>query len=133
MQVFETHKKIESMFERIQELKERSVNITSTIHNVKVQTSRRNDKLASNIACMVDLQNELVRKTDKLINLQSEVMHKIDSLENDDYRLLLTLRYLNFKPWNRIADEMGFTYSWIHRTHERALKAFEPLIQTERG
>ena len=79
------------------------------------------------------MENTLAEEIEELVHLQRNISSKIESLENGDYSLLLTLRYMNFNTWEEVAEEMGFTFQWVHVIHKRALKAFEPLIQTERG
>lgn len=58
---------------------------------------------------------------------KAEAEERIEGIENDDYKLLLTLRYLRFKTFEEIAVEMGFTFQWICELHKRALIQFEEL------
>ena len=83
------------------------------------------------IANTIELENALIEKTEKLKLIQTDMISKINSVENEDYHLLLTLRYLNFKTWEEISEEMYFSVPWVHELHKRALKTFEPLV--ERG
>lgn len=80
---------------------------------------------------VLDLEDTLVENIEKLAALQIDILSKVYQLGNYDYKLLLTLRYLNFRTWEQIAEEMNLTFQWAHVIHNRALKAFDPLI--ERG
>lgn len=71
----------------------------------------------------------LASEIKKLVVLQNEISSKIEIIQNDNYRLVLSLRYLNFKTWEQIAEEMEYSYQWVHRLHERALQEFEKLIE----
>ena len=74
---------------------------------------------------IVDLQKELETDINNLLDLKLKITYQINSIDNDDYKLLLMLRYLNFKTWEEIAVEMGYTYQWVHVLHGRALIYFQ--------
>ncbi len=63
------------------------------------------------------------------MDLKQKITREIDSISNDEYRLLLTLRYLNYDTWEQIAVKMGYTYQWVHVLHSRALIYFEEKVQ----
>lgn len=115
---------INAKLEQIEILKSMSTKITTDLSNERVQTSV-SDKLGSSVVKIVDLENELNDSIDRLIDLKSEAMKRIDSLENENYKLLLTLRYLNYKTWEQIAVEMNYSYRNIHKLHEKSLIIFE--------
>lgn len=81
------------------------------------------------------MENTLAKEIEELVHLQKSISSKIENLGNEEYSLLLTLRYLNFKTWEEIAEVMGYTYQWVHVMHKRALKEFEQreLINTKDG
>lgn len=119
---------INAKLEQIQTLRSLTTKITTEISTDKVQTSHNNDKLGSTIAKIVDLENDINNDIDNLIDLKREVMNKIDSVQDKDYRLLLTLRYLNLKTWEQISIEMGFSFQWIHVLHKRSLAEFDKVL-----
>lgn len=68
-----------------------------------------NDRMADCVAKLVDLEREIDRKVDRLADLKAEAIEKIDAVENADYRLLLTLRYINGWAWEKIAKYMKYS------------------------
>ena len=63
---------------------------------------------------------------------QTELQEKIDALKNPDYRLLLTLRYINGKTWEQIAEDMDYTpFHVMHRMHPKALEYFQNAHETQ--
>lgn len=118
---------INAKLEQVEMLRAMTTRMTTKLSSDKVQESNIPDKMPTLICKIVDLEKEITNDIDKLIDLKTEVMRKIDSIQNDDYRLLLTLRYLNFKTWEQIAVEMGFTFQWVHELHKRALIEFEKV------
>ena len=46
----------------------------------------------------------------------------IAALENPEQQLILELRYLCFKQWSAIMEEMGISETSVYRIHGEALK-----------
>ena len=118
---------VNTKLEQVEMLRAMTTRMTANLTADKVQESNIPDKISTLICKIVDLEKEIINDINKLIDLKTEVMRKIDSIQNDDYRLLLTLRYLNFKTWEQIAVEMKFTFQWVHELHKRALIEFEKV------
>lgn len=118
---------INAKIEQIELLRSMSTNITATLNPNRVQGSKSHDKIGKLIAKIVDFEKEIIDDVNKLIDLKREIIHKIDAVQDDNYRLLLTLRYVNCNTWEEIADEMNFTFQWVHQLHRRALINFEEI------
>lgn len=118
---------VNAKLKQVEMLRAITTRMTANLTTDKVQESNIPDKISTLICKIVDLEKEITNDIDKLIDLKIEIMRKIDSIQNDNYRLLLTLRYLNFKSWEQIAVEMGFTFQWVHELHKRALIEFEKV------
>lgn len=88
--------------------------------NVRVQTSPGNTQ-ENNIIKLIDLENKINAKIDRLIDYQSKMHDLINSVDNTRYRALLTERYINCKTWEEIAAEFNVDLRWIYRLHGRAL------------
>lgn len=52
-----------------------------------------------------------------------QVQEVIESVENPDYKTILRMRYLNFKPWDEVAQALHFSNVWVYHLHKRALTA----------
>lgn len=119
---------IKAKFKQIRVLRDISVQITTDLSKDKIQTPNSNDKTSQLVAKIVDLEKELTSDINRLINLQREVTNKINSLDDPEYRLILTMRYLNFETWEQIAVDLGCSYQWAHVLHGRALREFEKVM-----
>lgn len=126
-QVRRLDNRVNAKLEQVEVLRAMITRMTANLTTDKVQESNIPDKISTLICKIVDLEKEIINDINKLIDLKTKVMRKIDSIQNDDYRLLLTLRYLNFKTWEQIAVEMKFTFQWVHELHKRALIEFEKV------
>lgn len=113
---------IQELLEAKQRAKDLACKVTTTTDGVKVQTSRGNapeDRFIS----YADYTALLCEKIDRQLEIQKEIVQVISTVEDSTYRRLLTARYINFKKWEQIADEMGYCWQNIHKIHNKALKA----------
>jgi hypothetical protein len=119
---------VNAKLEQVHALRDLAARITSRPSVDGVQVSGNHDKIGDAIAKIIDLERDINETVNRLIDLKREVITNIDRVPTDDYRLLLTLRYLNFKTWEQIAVDMCYTYKWVHILHGRALEEFEKVL-----
>ena len=60
---------------------------------------------------------------DELVNLKQEVVGVINAINNPEQRMVLELRYLSFKTWDEIAEDMHYGIDNIFKLHKKALEA----------
>lgn len=122
---------INSKTEQLKDLRNTAYSISGNEADERVQTSMKLDKIGGVISKIVDLENELNKRIDEFVDLKAEVTAKIDAVPDTDCRLLLMLRYLNFKTWEEIAEEMNYSYQWVHKIHNKALKSLQKFIKVD--
>ena len=81
-----------------------------------------------------DLSDYMVRREeliDKIIKARknavekfSEVQNRIEQMEDEIEKTLLTLRYLRNYNWEKICEEIQYSYKQVHRIHLKALQNF---------
>lgn len=117
---------IKAREEELQILRIKAESIGSGISEMdKVQTTHRNDRLETDVIAIVECEEKIRKAVYDLRKLHLEITEKIDAIDNDDYRLVLILRYLNLKEWEFIAVEMNYSYQHTLFLHKKALRAFE--------
>lgn len=92
--------------------------ITPTINGLPKSTL---DDNSHHIDKLIDLQNEINNEIDKLIDCKNYVAEIINAVDEGVYRDLLEKRYLCFKPWKQIADEINYCPRHIYRLRRLAL------------
>ena len=116
--------KLEGEIKALEEAKkralERAASVTVRLSEDKVQTSEYNRQEEA-IARYIDYELLIDQQTDRLIDIRTEITKAIFALENSTLRTLLLKRYLEFKPWEQIAEEMGYDCRWLLRLHGKAL------------
>ena len=54
-------------------------------------------------------------------------------ITNNDFKLLLRLRHVNYKSWEQIAEIMGYSTSYMYKQHHLAVKEFNKLLKGKKG
>lgn len=98
--------------------------ITNSYKFDSVQSSGDKDKIGNAVAKMIDLQRSINEDIDRLVDLKREIMNKIETLDGT-YLDLLYKRYFEFKTWETIAVEIGYTYQWVCELHGKALQKLQ--------
>lgn len=70
------------------------------------------------------ITNIIKARNDAIIRF-SEVQQQIELLEDENEKTVLTLRYLRNWKWEKIACEIGVSWTYVHRIHSNALKKFK--------
>lgn len=84
--------------------------------------SPQHNSMEIGIAKIMELENEAAIAEKELETLKSVFRTEISKMDNPEYRDILTKRYLEFKYWNIIAAEMGYSESHTKRLHGIAVK-----------
>ena len=84
--------------------------------------SPQHNSMEIGIAKIMELENEAAVAEKELETLKSVFRTEIAKMDNPEYRDILTKRYLEFKYWNIIAAEMGYSTQHIYRLHTKAIE-----------
>ena len=114
--------RINSKLEQVMTLRETATKATATLSDMPRSDSPNLQSMENTIVKIVDLENEINRDIDRLVDLKAGVRQLIAALENPEQQLILELRYLCFKHWSAIMEEMGISETSVYRIHGEALK-----------
>lgn len=93
--------------------------------DVRVQSSGSQDKMAGKVSAAVDLEAQIKQELQEFLQKRHTVINQIQALENPAHIELLYKRYVQYKPLEVVAAEMGYTFDWTRRLHGEALRNFE--------
>lgn len=122
---------IDNKLEELKRLKDMVLRITSTMKDDVVSSSGSQDKFGDTMAKIVDLQDEINKTVDSYVDLKKEIFNVIDQVEDADQLAVLCKRYLQYKTWEQIAEELHMSYRNVCYIHGRALQAVNKLIGYE--
>lgn len=88
----------------------------------RVQASGSQQKMADCVDRIIDLENEINTEIDRFVRHKQEVLRIMDENCDPECITLLYARYFQYKAWEEIAVEMGYSYKWVSGgLHQRAL------------
>lgn len=113
------NEKINSNLRLIERLRDMATNITVNLGE-KVNGGKTGSQ-ATTIEKIVDLQKKVNEETDSLVDLLCEIRQVIENLCDEDEKLLLTLRYVEFMKWEEICNIMNLSERRVMQIHGKAL------------
>lgn len=121
--------KIDAKLEELERLNALITKTTVAMGGERVQTSGSPTKMENAVTKAVDLKDEINAEIDRLIDYKAEAIALIDSVCDAECIRLLHSRYLQYKTWETMAVEMGYTYQWVSGgLHQRALSQLQKAL-----
>lgn len=107
----------------LEELRSISTSLPGTDYSKeKVQTTPTGDATYTNVVLkIVELEETIKVEIEKLLKLKLEIRNVINTVRDNEERLLLKLRYLNFMTWDEVCYDMKVSMRTALRIHVRAL------------
>lgn len=79
-----------------------------------------------------DLEQEINRQIDTYVDLRHRIICEIQSIRNVVYSELLYKRYVEYKDYDVIANELGCTKHWVKHLHSKAIAVFDVEKNTKK-
>lgn len=125
--------KINSKFEQLEQLRTMAYKVTSTLNDNKVSSTKQKSPMENAVIKIVMAENDINMAISQYLDYTAELREKIAIVKNEEYRILLELRYLCFNTWEQIAVKMNYSCSYVYKQHCYAIKSFEIVIKREVG
>ncbi len=127
-QAWSIDKQVQSKLEQIEALKSLACRVTAGMHGEPVSHTRNMTGMQDTIVKILEAEEELNRRIDLLVEKKMEISKTIDCVEDGELRLILEMRYLLFRSWGQVADEMGYTERWAWARHADALQEVQRIL-----
>lgn len=114
--------RINTKIAQVASLHELATKATATLTDMPGSPTRNTHRMEDIIIKILMLENEINADIDQLVDLKDEILGVIRAIDDEECRLLLEKRYLNFERWEDIALEMCTGEKNIYRLHDKALK-----------
>ena len=114
----------------VKEWLERGFNLNVEIQQLKQAKDAAKELCEScgeDVPSYREYAKELFRQIDKLLLISREITQAVSKVDNPLYRTILTARYINFKTWEEIADDLEFNLRGLYRLHKRALESMNEV------
>lgn len=126
IRLYDSH--INTKLEDLHQLKEMVTKITPTLKDDVVSGGGNQDKLGDAMAKIIDLEAEINRDVDRYVNAKQEISATLEKISDPDQLQVLHQRYVQYKTWEQIAYDTGFSYRWVCTLHGRALQEIEKIL-----
>ena len=103
--------------------------VTAAMGGEVVSSSKDRDKMTDILHKIDNLRKKLNRNVDKYVDIKNEAADLLPMVENPVYQTILHSRYVLYKTFENIADEIGYTYQWTVHLHGLALLEFEKILE----
>lgn len=124
-QLWNLDREIEIKYRELEELRAQVGIKAQPDPNENVGHSGNTSDPVSDIAVrIVQMEHRINRKIDRLINLKRKISDQIDGMENRNYRMILTCRYVLMQTWDDVADSVGYSIQNCYIIHGKALQEF---------
>lgn len=130
-QAYRLDQRINSKIEQVSSLNDLATKCTATITGMPHNPNKGNDSMATAVAKIIDLQDEINKDIDALVDLKAEIIRTIKKLPNPEHQIILEQRYLIYEKWEQIALDMGYSIQHIFRMHDAAVSEIELLRVNE--
>jgi len=127
-QAYKLDQRINSKLAQKEMLKSLATKSTAVIRMDPISSGSSDSFMEDTIIKIIDMEKEIDREIDRLVDLKREITGVIDRVDNLNLQVLLELRYLCYKRWPEIAEQMYYSESNVHKLHEKALQKVEEIL-----
>ena len=124
-QISRLDRMINNKLSEISQLRELAMSVSAVKNEERVQTTPNFDKIGSAYCKIEEMEEKLDKLIDEFVDKRNLIISQIDKIENETYYEILFARYIEKKTFEKIADEMTYSWRQVIRLHGRALQEFE--------
>ena len=112
--------------------KDVAMGITANMGGERVKSSGSKSRMADALDKCADVEAEIDALIDELIDTKKDVIQTIEKLDNPTFYNILHLRYIQYKPLWKIAEDYDKDYGWIKTNHGRAISEVQKILERKK-
>ena len=124
-QISRLDRMINNKLSEISQLRELAMSVSAVKNEERVQNTPNFDKIGTAYCKIEEMEEKLDKLIDEYVDKKNLIISQIDGIENETYYEILFARYIEKKTFEKIADEMTYSFRNVTRLHGRALQEFE--------
>lgn len=122
---------IKNKITELSNLREMCYGLSAIPNEERVQSTPNFDKIGTVISKLDGLERSIDSLVDEFIDKRSKIISQIDSMEDESMYNVLFARYVEKKTFEKISDEMNYSFKQTTRIHGKALREFEKIFGEE--
>ena len=129
-QAYRLNELIDSDLKELEQLKALATSISSpNLSGMPGSGTRKQEAPFVNpVLKIIDLENYINAEIDRFVDLKKEIRTVIYQVQDNNQKLCLKLRYIQFYKWEAVASEMNLSLKQVHRIHNDALHAVQKIL-----
>ena len=124
-QISRLDRMINNKLSEISQLRELEMSVSAVKNEERVQNTPNFDKIGTAYCKIEEMEEKVDKLIDEYVDKKNLIISQIDGIENETYYEILFARYIEKKTFEKIADEMTYSFRNVTRLHGRALQEFE--------
>ena len=124
-QISRLDRMINNKLAEISQLRELAMSVSAVKNEERVQNTPNFDKIGTAYCKIEEMEEKLDKLIDEYVDKKNLIISQIDKIDNEAYYEILFARYIEKKTFEKIADEMTYSWRQVIRLHGRALQEFE--------
>ncbi len=113
---------IQDMLEEVAVLRSMAEKTTAILSGMPGKATKDTPQLADTVGKLIEQEKKIDGEIDRLVDLRTEIYAAIQQVADRDARRVLHLRYMGYRSWSAIAEEMKLSLRQIYRLHGEGLK-----------
>lgn len=124
-QISRLDRMIKNKMTELSQYKDLAYGLSAITNEERIQSSPDFDKMTGKVAKIIEMERKIDSLIDDYVDKKNVIVSQIDSMENETYYEILFARYIEKKTFEKIADEMSYSWRQIIRLHGKALQEFK--------
>lgn len=126
-QISRLDRMIKNKMTELSQYRDLACGLSAVTNEERVLSSPDFDKMTGKVAKILEMEQKIDSLIDEYVDKKNLIVSQIDSMENETYYQILFSRYIEKKTFEKIADEMSYSWRQIIRLHGRALQEFDKV------
>lgn len=124
-QISRLDRMIKNKLTELSQLKEMTCGLSAIPNEEKVQTTPNFDKIGTAYCKIETMEENIDKLIDEYTDKKSEIISQIGSMEDEVLYDILFSRYIAKKTFEKIAENLHYSFRQTTRLHGKALQEFE--------
>lgn len=124
-QISRLDRMIKNKLTELSQLKEMTRGLSAIPNEERVQSTPNVDKIGTAYCKIESMEENIDKLIDEYADKKNEIISQIDGMEDEILYDILFSRYIARKTFEKIADNMNYSFRQTTRLHGKALQEFE--------
>ena len=124
-QISRLDRMIKNKLTELSQLKEMTCGLSAIPNEERVQTTPNFDKIGTAYCKIESMEENIDKLIDEYADKKNEIISQIDGMEDEILYDILFSRYIAKKTFEKIADNMNYSFRQTTRLHGKALQEVE--------